>query len=74
VKTSTAKHTPMQFKTVPEAARAIGYGAILRAVNAHEELLEAAKIALDIIGKEPEVYFQRPYTMLKEAIAKAEGR
>ena len=36
-------HTPTQFKTVPEAARAIGFSGVLRAINTQDMLLKAAK-------------------------------
>jgi len=46
---------------------------IVRAVNSHEALLEAAKVAFEIMGHETNVSNNRPYLMLKDAIAMAEG-
>jgi hypothetical protein len=54
---------------------------IVRAVNAHEELLEAAKDALEGLACYSPTQWARPYVpepqrieKLKQAIAKAEGR
>ena len=46
---------------------------IVRAVNSHEALLEATKVAFEIMGHETNTSNNRPYLMLKDAIAQAEG-